>query len=205
MNITVMDVKNVIAKLCDIVIKNEVYFCELDSAAGDGDFGMSLSKGFKEVKKQLDEIETGDVSRFVKGCAMIITEYCGGASGPIWGSAFRAAALSVKGKETIRETDVPLMLHAAIEGIQKRGGAKLGDKTLLDALIPAQETMETSLREGKPFREAVADAAQSAEQGAENTKKITANKGRASYLGERSINYPDAGAVAISVILKSFA
>ncbi len=204
MDITVSDVKNVIAKLCDVIIQNEVYFCELDSAAGDGDFGMSLSKGFKEVKKQLDQIDTADVSRFVKGCAMIITEYCGGASGPIWGSGFRAAALCVKGKTTITEREVPEMIGAAIEGIQKRGGAKLGDKTLLDALIPAQQTMQKALGDGESFEEAVAYAAQSATQGAEETKKIVASKGRASYLGDRSINYPDAGAVAISVIFNSF-
>ena len=204
MEISALDVKKVIAKLCDVVIENEVYFCELDSAAGDGDFGMSLSKGFKEVKKEIDEIDTTDVSQFVRGCAMIITEYCGGASGPIWGSAFRAAALSVKGQETITEKEVPVMLKAAIEGIQKRGGAKLGDKTLLDALIPAQEAMEAAIAEGKSFKEAVEAAAQSAEEGAEKTKKIVANKGRASYLGDRSIDWPDAGAVAIGVIFRNF-
>lgn len=204
MEISALEVKKVIAKLCDVVIENEVYFCELDSAAGDGDFGMSLSKGFKEVKKEIDEIDTTDVSQFVRGCAMIITEYCAGASGPIWGSAFRAAALSVKGRETITEKEVPVMLKAAIEGIQKRGGAKLGDKTLLDALIPAQEAMEAAIAEGKDFQEAVEAAAQSAEEGAEKTKKIVANKGRASYLGDRSIDWPDAGAVAIGVIFRSF-
>ncbi|MEA5003531.1 MAG: dihydroxyacetone kinase subunit DhaL [Christensenella sp.] len=204
MDITVSDVKNVIAKLCDVIIQNEVYFCDLDSAAGDGDFGMSLSKGFREVQKQLDQIDTADVSQFVKGCAMIITEYCGGASGPIWGSGFRAAALCVKGKETVTEQDVPEMIGAAIEGIQKRGGAKLGDKTLLDALIPAQQAMQKAVDEGKPLADAVAQAAKSAAQGAEDTKKIVASKGRASYLGERSIDYPDAGAVAISVIFDSF-
>ena len=204
MEISTNDVKQVIAKLCDVIIENEVYFCELDSAAGDGDFGMSLSKGFKEVKKEIDGIDRTDVSQFVRGCAMIITEYCGGASGPIWGSAFRAAALSVKGQETISEQDIPVMLEAAIGGIQKRGGAKLGDKTLLDALIPASEAMKKTLEAGKTLKEAVAAAADSAEAGAEKTKEIVASKGRASYLGDRSINWPDAGAVAIGVIFRSF-
>lgn len=96
------------------------------------------------------------------------------------------------------------MIGAAIEGIQKRGGAKLGDKTLLDALIPAQQAMQKAVDEGRPLADAVAQAAKSAAQGAEDTKKIVASKGRASYLGERSIDYPDAGAVAISVIFDSF-
>ena len=205
MDYTVADIKKVISKLCDIIIENEVYFCELDSAAGDGDFGMSLAKGFKEVKAQIDTIETEDACQFIKGCSMIITEYCGGASGPIWGSAFRAAALSVKGKEVITQQDISAMLEAAIGGIQKRGGAKLGDKTLLDALIPAQEAMAAAVSDGKDLKEMICAAAKAAKEGAENTKNITAHKGRASYLGDRSISYPDAGAVAISVIFGSFA
>jgi len=205
MNISVADVKAVIAKLCDVVIKNEVYFCELDSVAGDGDFGMSLAKGFVEVKKQLDEMNEESVSEFLRDCSMILAEHCGGASGPIWGSAFRAAASEVKGKDDVREQDVAGMLVAAVQGIQKRGGAQLGDKTLLDALIPVKDAMKKAIDEGKELKEAVKEAAVAARQGAENTKNIVATKGRASYLGERSLSHPDAGAVAVSVIFEAFA
>lgn len=205
MNIGVKDVKKAIYKLCDVVIENEVYFCELDSVAGDGDFGMSLAKGFKQVKSQLDEIQGASPSQLIRDCGMIITEYCGGASGPIWGSAFRAAANSIKEKDHINEKDISIMLEAAIEGIQKRGGAKLGDKTLLDALIPATKALKDAIDEKDSLQQAVNKAAFSAKQGAEHTKTIVASKGRASYLGERSLNYPDAGAVAMGVIFEAFA
>lgn len=202
MSVGVQEVKKVVAGMCDIIIENEKPFCELDSAAGDGDFGMSLAKGFREVKKQLEEIDTASIQAFLRGAGMIITEYCGGASGPIWGSAFRAAALSAKDKDTLELADIAQLLEAAIQGIQKRGGAKRGDKTLLDALIPAAETLQDCAQSGSGLRQAFEKAAQSAVQGAEETKNYSAAKGRASYLGERSVSYPDAGAVAIGVIFQ---
>jgi dihydroxyacetone kinase-like protein len=202
MGVTINEIKSVIARLCNIIIKNEKYFCELDSIAGDGDFGMSLSKGFKEVQKQINDIDDSSIYGFIRGCSMIITEYCGGASGPIWGSAFRAAANSVKGKDTLQLADISDMFEAAIIGIQKRGGAKLGDKTLLDALVPASEALKRSAEQNKTLHEAFVAAAESAKAGADATKNIVAAKGRASYLGDRSLGHPDAGAVAVSVILK---
>lgn len=200
MGISVIDIKRVIGNLCDVVIENEIPWCELDSAAGDGDFGMSVAKGFREVKKQFDDIDTSSIQMFVRGCGMIITEFCGGASGPIWGSAFRSAAMSTKGKEELELADVAEMFDAAVAGIQKRGGAKLGDKTLLDALIPATEALKQAASEGDSVRGAFEKAAKAAVEGAEKTKEYSATKGRASYVGDRSLSYPDAGAVAIGVI-----
>ena len=136
---------------------------------------------------------------------MIVMEHCGGASGPIWGSAFMAAARSVKGKDTIEVADIAALFKDAALGIQKRGGAKLGDKTLLDALIPAGEALEKAGEEGKGLTEAFADATKAAQDGAEHTKTIVARKGRASYLGERSLDHPDAGAMAMGVLFKEVA
>ncbi len=204
MSVTLNDVKNAIKKLAEVVIENEVYFCELDSVAGDGDFGMSLSKGFREVLANWDTIEADDIGAFVKECALIITEYCGGASGPIWGSAFRGASKVANGKLEISFEEIGNMFREAVNAIQKRGGAKLGDKTLLDALIPATEAIEKTASEGKSAKEILEAASEAATKGAESTKEIVATKGRATYVGERSINHPDAGAVAISVILKSY-
>jgi phosphoenolpyruvate---glycerone phosphotransferase subunit DhaL len=204
MSISTVEIKYYIKKLCEVIIENEVYFCELDSAAGDGDFGMSLAKGFKEILKEIDEIDDTSPEKFVRECSNIITEFCGGASGPIWGFGFRGAALSIKGKETIDLSDIANMFLEAIVSIQKRGGAKLGDKTLLDALIPAAKSLEECALNGKTIKEAFTTAANSAYEGAEATKALVASKGRATYVGERSLGHPDAGAVAISVILKSF-
>ena len=203
MSITINNVKLMIEKLSNIIIQNEVYFCQLDSAAGDGDFGMSLAKGFREVKEQIDKIDNESIHRFLRGCSMIITEFCGGASGPIWGSAFGAAANSAKGKESLYLKDIVSMFEEAVAAIQKRGGAKLGDKTLLDALIPATEALQEAEQQGKTLKAAFEAAAEKAQEGAEATRHMIASKGRAAYVGDRSLNYPDAGATAIGIILKS--
>lgn len=203
MSVGVKEVKDVVKRLSEVIIENEVYFCDLDSVAGDGDFGMSIAKGFKIVLKDIDEIDTSSVSAFIRGCAMIIMEHCGGASGPIWGSAFMAAGRSVKGKERLEVADVAQMFSDAVAGIQKRGGAQLGDKTLLDALIPAAEALQEAAGEGAGFGKAFEAATKAAQQGAEHTKTIVARKGRASYLGERSVGHPDAGAMAMGVIFNA--
>ncbi len=198
-----LNVNNIISlveKMSDIIIENEVYFCELDSVAGDGDFGMSVAKGFKQLKQDWNELSKDDIGAFLKDCGMVITEYCGGASGPIWGSAFRSAAKYAAGKKELNLSELAQMLQNAVDGIQKRGGAKLGDKTLLVALIPTVESLKNSAEAGEEMLAAMKKGAQAAVDGAEKTKEMVASKGRASYVGERSINYPDAGAVAIGVI-----
>ncbi len=194
------NVISTVAAMCNIIIENEVPFCELDSVAGDGDFGMSLAKGFKQVQAQWGELETEDIGAFLKSCGMIITEHCGGASGPIWGSAFRGMGKYAQGKSELTLAEMGEMLQSAIDAIQKRGGAKLGDKTLLDALIPLVESIKASAAAEHALQAAFNQAAEAAVAGAEKTKLISASKGRASYVGERSVNFPDAGATAIGVI-----
>lgn len=195
------DIIKVVDLMCKVIIESEVKFCELDSVAGDGDFGMSLAKGFKVLKNEWEELlKAEDIGGFLKDCGMIITEHCGGASGPIWGSAFRSAAKYASGKTELNLKELGELLQSSVDGIQKRGGAKLGDKTLLDALIPATESLKESAASKEALLEAMRKSAQEAVKGAEKTKEIVASKGRASYLGERSLNYPDAGATAIGVI-----
>lgn len=199
--ITLGDVVRIVDIMSNIIIDNEKAFCELDSAAGDGDFGMSLSKGFKIIKNEWSELSKEEnIGSFLKACGMLITEHCGGATGPIWGSAFRSAAKYAEGKTEINLKELSELLQSAVDGVQKRGGAKLGDKTLLDALIPAVETLKESAEDGEALLVAMNRSARAACEGAEKTKLIVATKGRASYLGERSISHPDAGAVAIGVI-----
>lgn len=191
---------SLVEDMTEVIIKNEVYFCELDSVAGDGDFGMSVAKGFKQLKSEWEDIPKKDIGEFLKGCSMIITEYCGGASGPIWGSAFRSASKYAAGKSELNLSEFAEMMQSAVEGIQKRGGAKLGDKTLLDALIPTVESLKESAQNGEDILVAMRKGAEAAVAGAEKTKQMVATKGRASYVGERSMNFPDAGAAAIGVI-----
>lgn len=194
------DIVRIVDIMSDIIIENEVYFCELDSIAGDGDFGMSLAKGFKVLKNEWEGLSREDIGSFLKDCGMLITEHCGGASGPIWGSAFRSAGKYAAGKDSVDAKELGALLQSAVDGIQKRGGAKLGDKTLLDALIPATEAIKASGEAGEDLPEAMKKGAEAAVAGAEKTKEIVASKGRATYLGERSINHPDAGAMAIGII-----
>jgi dihydroxyacetone kinase len=184
----------------EIIIENEVYFCELDSVAGDGDFGMSVAKGFRQLKADWDDLSDKNIGAFLKDAGMIITEYCGGASGPIWGSAFLAAGRSAKGKTEVNLLEFAELVQASVAGIQKRGNAQLGDKTLLDALIPTAEALRKAAEAGEDLATAMTNGAQAAREGAEKTKTMVANKGRASYLGERSLSYPDAGAMALGVI-----
>ncbi len=198
--LTTKKITELVMHMADVIIANEVYFCELDSVAGDGDFGMSVAKGFKQLKQDWNEVPQEDIGAFLKGCGMIITEYCGGASGPIWGSAFRSAAKYATGQNELDLSGFAALMQSAVDGIQKRGGAKLGDKTLLDALIPAAEALKASADKGDEMLSAMKMAAEAAVAGAEKTKTMVATKGRASYVGERSVNYPDAGAVAIGVI-----
>lgn len=195
--------------MSESIIKNEVLFCEMDSHAGDGDFGMSIAKGFRQLKKEwkrIIKIPELDLSTFLNECALIIMEYCGGASGPIWGSAFRAAGKEVYGKSSLRQVDFSEMLQQAITGIQRTGehsfgrGAVVGDKTLIDALVPCVSAWELSIREGLPWLTCFEKGAEAAKAGAEETKKIVARMGRAGTVGERSLGYPDAGAYALGII-----
>lgn len=204
--ITTKDMIAIVNKMSDIIIENEVPFCELDSAAGDGDFGMSLAKGFKQLKVEWDDLDTDDIGAFLKSCSMVIMEYCGGASGPIWGSAFRGAAKAVKSEEEIDLAQLAELLQCAVTSIQKTGersfgrGAVVGDKTLIDALVPAADSLSASAAAGEDLIPAMEKAAKAAVEGAEATKKISAKMGRAGTVGDRSIGYPDAGAFGVGVI-----
>lgn len=199
----------VVDKMSEIIIKNEVPFCELDSYAGDGDFGMSVAKGFKQLKREwanILSIEDLTIGKFLNECSMVIMEYCGGASGPIWGSAFRAAGRYVGDKDELTVLNFANMMDAAVNGVQATGersfgrGAGVGDKTLIDALVPCANSWELSVKENDTFKEAFEKAARKAVEGAESTKEIVARMGRAGTVGERSLGYPDAGAHALGVI-----
>lgn len=198
--LTLGDIDFVVETMAKIIVDNEVAFCELDSVAGDGDFGMSLAKGFRIIQAEWAQIPRDDIGAFLRGCGMIILEHCGGASGPIWGGAFTAAGRSVKGKGTLSLADTAELAAAAVAAIQKKGGAKRGDKTLLDALIPAAESLADSAGRNADLPDALAAAAAAAVAGAEETKTMVASRGRASYVGERSLTHPDAGASALGVI-----
>ncbi|KEK22871.1 dihydroxyacetone kinase subunit DhaK [Bacillus gaemokensis] len=207
--ITLNNMIYLVDKMSEVIIKNEVPFCELDTHAGDGDFGMSVAKGFKQLKREWRSIldqEHLNIGTFLDACSMVIMEHCGGASGPIWGGAFRAAGKAMEGKMELTVGEFAEMLHASLEGIQSIGersfgrGAEVGDKTLVDALVPCVNSWLESATAGTDFKTAFEKGAAAAVRGAEYTKEIVARMGRAGTVGERSLGYPDAGAFALGVI-----
>jgi phosphoenolpyruvate---glycerone phosphotransferase subunit DhaL len=187
--------------IAQTAVDNETYFCELDAVVGDGDFGYSLARGFEIVLSDFDELEYDDAGGLLKKTALVLTKRIGGTSGPIWGTAFLRAGASLAGNPDPSGADVVAALRASIEGIKQRGNTDLGDKTLLDALVPAVDELEQALQEGAA--DALQRAAAKARESAEATKGMLAQRGRASYTGERSRDSADAGAIGIAVMLEA--
>lgn len=212
-----ISLKNVIYlvdAMSDCIIRNEVPFCELDSHAGDGDFGMSVAKGFRKLKEEWEAImqkKNDTIGGFLQDCSMIVMEHCGGASGPIWGSALRMAGKYAENKELLTATEFAEMLDAALNGIKVTGersfgrGAQIGDKTLIDAFEPCVNCWKEESSKNITIPDIFEQAAHAAVEGARATEQIVARMGRAGTVGERSIGYPDAGAYALGVIFTEIA
>ena len=196
------NVKLVVRTMAQTAVDNEKYFGDLDAVVGDGDFGYSMARGFEKVLLDWDTIEYNDIGTFLKKVSLIITSRIGGTSGPIWGTAFLRAGTVAGNKQELEGTDAIAMLRAAIEGIKKRGQTDLGDKTLLDALVPAVDQLELALSASTDVQTALQQAAVVARERAEATKELLAKRGRAAYSGERSIGTLDAGAVAVAVMFE---
>jgi phosphoenolpyruvate---glycerone phosphotransferase subunit DhaL len=199
------DVELVVRTMAETAVDNEKYFSDLDAVVGDGDFGYSLARGFELVLQDFDSYDRSDAGAFLKKVGVVITSRIGGTSGPIWGTAFLRAGTSVAGKAEITSTDAIEMLRAAIEGIKQRGQSDLGDKTVLDALVPAVDVLEQELGGGAPPGGALARAAAKAREAAEATTEMIAKRGRAAYTGERSIGTLDAGAIGVAVMFERVA
>lgn len=203
-------VVKIVGKMADIVIENEIPFCEADKM-GDGDFGMSIAKGFRQLKADWATRKKGDIGQFIVSCSEVIKEYCGGASGPLWGSAFKYAGKAVLGKKEIDLKDVALLFTEANRGVYETGkksfgkGAEIGDKTLVDALKPCAVALTKAAEAGKKLQEGLDLGAKAAHDGAEATKTHVATLGRAGTVGSRSIGYPDAGAHGLDVIFNGLA
>jgi dihydroxyacetone kinase-like protein len=197
------DVEFVVRLIADTVLENEQYFSELDGVVGDGDFGYSIARGFEKVLNEWDTIDQSLPGNVLKGVSMKIVAAVGGVSGTIWGTAFLRAGIALGTKTEIARPDIIAMFRSAIEGIKKRGNTDLGDKTLLDSLIPAIDQLEKSFNDGKDTITALDEATVVARQAAEATRPMLALRGRAAYTGERSIGTLDAGAVAMAVLFEA--
>ncbi len=178
------------------------FLTELDNVIGDGDHGINMARGFKEVEKKLADLSGKDIGSILKTVGMSLVSTVGGASGPLYGTAFMRAGVAVGAKTEIDGNDFIAALEAAIGGIEMRGKAHEGEKTMLDALIPALNAIKKSYAENNDFKAALTRGVEAAEKGVEYTKTIIATKGRASYLGERSLGHQDPGATSSCLMLK---
>lgn len=194
------DVEYVVHSLAQTAVDKEKEFGDLDAVVGDGDLGYSLARGFENVLQDWDTFKRDDVATFLQQIALAISSRIGGTSGPLWGTAFLRASATAKTLDAI--DGAAAMLRAAAEGIMARGNASLGDKTLLDALVPATDELERQLAAGAGPAECRGAFAKTVRECADATSKLEARRGRASYSGERSIGSPDAGAVAIAIIIE---
>jgi dihydroxyacetone kinase/dihydroxyacetone kinase-like protein len=193
-------VELVVRTIAQTALDNEKYFGDLDSVVGDGDFGYSLARGFEKVLEGWDGVDRSDVGTFLKKIGVVVTSRIGGTSGPIWGTAFLRAGSTAGATDTLTGEQVVAMLRAAAEGIKMRGQSDVGDKTLLDALVPMTDRLEQELQSGADAAKAVAAMAATARQAADATTDMVAKRGRAAYTGERSRGSVDAGAMAVAVI-----
>jgi dihydroxyacetone kinase-like protein len=202
------DLDLVVMTMANTIVDNADYFAQLDSIVGDGDFGYSLRSGWEVVLADYDSWDKPNAGAVCKKIGLTLAAKVGGVSGPMWGTAFLRAGATA-GEQDLTPDLVIAMLRAAIAGIMTRGGASLGDKTLLDALSPATDSLEESFKDPATFEDhgvaAIQRAADVAVQAALDTKGMLALRGRAAYTGDRSRDSVDAGATAIGVILQAIA
>ena len=191
-----------IEKIAEKIRENKDFLTDLDREIGDADHGVNMARGFSAVEEKLPKDET-DIGLMLKKTGMTLLSTVGGASGPLYGTAYMEAGKIAAGKTEITAEDFGAMLAAAIAGIQKRGKAERGEKTMLDALIPAYEAYTAKVAEGTNIVTALDAACAEAEKGIEFTKTIRATKGRASYLGDRSIGHQDPGATSATLTLET--
>lgn len=174
---------------------------ELDKEIGDADHGINMDRGFQKLIGQLDG--AADVAGLLKTASLVLISTVGGASGPLYGTFFLRASQACGGKERLAAADVAALFEAGLAGMQQRGRAQQGDKTMIDAMAPAVGALKAAAAGGAGVREAVAAAVEAASAGADATIPLVARKGRASYLGERSAGHMDPGAASTVILIQA--
>jgi phosphoenolpyruvate---glycerone phosphotransferase subunit DhaL len=188
-----------------VIAENKDYLTDLDSAIGDADHGINMNRGMQAVLGKMDAGSQDDIGALLKTVGMTLVSTVGGASGPLYGTLFLQLGTSAAGKSELSADDWAAALAAGVAGVQRRGKAELGDKTMIDALEPAVEAVRSALADGSTLDEALRRSAQAAQEGMIATIPLVARKGRASYLGERSANHQDPGATSSWLLLQAAA
>lgn len=195
----------VIDQMAVAMEKQKEFLTELDNVIGDGDHGINMARGFSEVIKKRDSLAKMDAGDMIKNLGMILVSTVGGASGPLYGTAFMKAGMFLKGKEEVTFPDFLEAFQNAIDGVMARGKAAEGEKTMLDAMLPAKRAMEQEWLLSGDGEKSIEAGLTAARKGIEYTKTIIATKGRAAYLGERSIGHQDPGATSFVFLLEAIA
>ncbi len=203
MGVDGVTVKAMLNAVADAMDAHRDALCALDGEIGDGDHGLAMAGGFGAVRKVLADMDGGTPTEVFNTAAKSFLNAVGASSGPLYATAFMRAGAAVKGKDTLADADAPLLIGAMAEGIAHRGKAAPGDKTMIDAWVPAAEA--AAARAGEPFAQVLAGAAEAAEAGAEATAGMEARLGRAARLGARSLGHRDPGAVSAAILLRAMA
>lgn len=201
-----MDAEGVIAALRAMnrrMTEEKDYLTQLDNEIADGDHGINMARGFAAVAEKLPGLSGKDVGTILKTVGMTLVSAVGGSAGPLYGTAFLKSGLAMAGKAEISLDDFLACLKVAVEGVQQRGRAVRGEKTMLDAMIPALEAMTAARASGGDVQAVLSAGIAAARAGVEFTKTIAATKGRASYIGERSIGHQDPGATSFTFLLEA--
>jgi phosphoenolpyruvate---glycerone phosphotransferase subunit DhaL len=199
------DILHWLERTADVLHDNRQYLTDLDSAIGDADHGINMERGFSAVRVKFPSMVSMDIATQLKTVGSTLVSTVGGASGPLYGTAYLRAAGTATGKQELSSTDVVAMLEAFLGGIVARGKAQTGEKTMVDALTPAISAARQSLDQGATLAQITNRAAEAAEEGMKATIPLLATKGRASYLGERSIGHQDPGSTSSWLILRCLA
>ncbi|MGD2077687.1 MAG: dihydroxyacetone kinase subunit DhaL [Chloroflexota bacterium] len=186
-----------------VMKENRDYLTQLDSPIGDADHGNNMDRGFRKVLEKLPGVADKDIGNILKTTGMTLISSVGGASGPLYGTFFMRSGMAADAKEELTGEDLAALLQAGVDGIVQRGRAQVGDKTMVDAWMPALKALHDSLANGNSQLEALQASVGAAEQGMKDTIPLQAKKGRASYLGERSIGHQDPGATSSYLMLKA--
>ena len=198
-------VRDWIRRFADVVSEKRMELVRLDTAIGDGDHGTNMDRGMRAAVEKLEATEGDDIGALLKTVGMTLVSTVGGAGGPLYGTLFLQMGTATAGKSELEPEDWAAALDAAVNGVQMRGKAEIGDKTMIDALIPARDAFRSALADGASFPEALSKSAEAAEEGMRATIPLVARKGRASYLGQRSAGHQDPGATSSQLLIKTAA
>ncbi|WP_158816459.1 dihydroxyacetone kinase subunit DhaL [Methylocapsa sp. S129] len=199
-SVSLKDAGPIVADMAAVIVEHAAYLSEIDGAIGDGDHGINMSKGFRRAGERLGP-HPPDLAQGFATLGETLLDEIGGSTGPLYGSFFLDMAASLKGRDAIDRDSFGAMLHAGVAAVIDLGGAKTGDKTLVDVLAPAVATYDEAAAKGEPFHTCLEALDRASEAGLEATRDMVARIGRASRLGERSRGHLDAGAASCRMLL----